>query len=235
MSILIILHGWQSSKEKWEDVKKLIKKEKIEVIIPDLPGFKEETQLKEVWGLDDYVQWLRRCSSGIKKFFLLGYSFGGRIAIKFASKYPESLAGLILVSAAGLKHKKNLWQRLMFLIATLGKKFSFLPLFSYFRRIFYRFLVRKMDYVRTEGFLKETFIKTTEEDLAPYLSKISVPTLIIWGKKDNITPLSDAYFIKKEIKNSTLEIIEEAGHLINLEAPEKLSEIVSRFIKHKIY
>jgi len=99
MKTLIILHGWQSSKEKWQKVK--------ENIESDLPGFKPETQLKEPWSLDDYVDWLKDFSQTKEKFFLMGHSFGGRVAIKFALRYPEKLYGLILVSAAGIKKKNS--------------------------------------------------------------------------------------------------------------------------------
>lgn len=231
MKTLIILHGWQSSKEKWEKVKNEIEKEGIEVLTLDLPGFKTEMILDRPWDLDDYLNWVKNFSLEKEKFFLLGHSFGGRIAIKFAVKYPEKVLGLILCSAAGIKPKKTIWGFLILSIAKIGNRLSFMPFHSFLRSFFYRFIVRKTDYLKAKGILNETFKKIIAEDLTPYLSQIPSQTLIIWGEKDRITPLSDAYLMKREIPNSALEIIPRVGHRVNLEAPEKLAEIIINFLR----
>ncbi len=248
MKTLIILHGWQSSKEKWEKVKNNLEEQGIRVILPDLPGFKRETQLSRAWNLDDYIEWLKNflkqyenqsrlflSEAGFQSFFLLGHSFGGRIAIKFAAKYPEKLNGLILVSSAGIRHKRvllqNLYHRLIFAIARFGRMFSFLPFYQFIRKIFYKFIVRKTDYIQAQGNLKETFKKIIEEDLTQYLSQIKTPTLIIWGEKDKITPLKDAYLMKKEIPNSKLEILKDIKHTPYLENPQILAEKINQFIQ----
>lgn len=227
MKKLIILHGWQSSKEKWQKVKKGLEKEELEVIVPDLPGFKKVNELKLPWNLDNYVNWFKDFCDGFSEpFFLLGHSFGGRIAIKFAVKYPEKLKGLILVSAAGIRKGKPLISK----IVPLFKKFSFLPGYYFFRKLFYKFVLRKTDYLEAKGAMKETFKKVIAEDLTSYLSKIKIPTLILWGQKDKITPLSNAYLINKEIPVSTLEIILKAGHEVNLTHPEELVKFIRDFI-----
>jgi pimeloyl-ACP methyl ester carboxylesterase len=229
---LIILHGWQSSKEKWQVVKENLEKQGLKVIVPDLPGFKKENELNRSWNLDNYLRWFEKFSSEISEpFFLLGHSFGGRMAIKFAAQHPEKLKGLILVSAAGIKHKKTFKQNLFFKMAKTGKKFSFLPFFSFFRKAFYKFIVREKDYARAQGFLKETFKKIIAEDLTPYFLKIKISTLIIWGEKDKMTSLSDAYLMNKKIPNSKLEILKKIGHLPYREAPEILAEKIINFVK----
>lgn len=240
MTTLIILHGWQSSKEKWQRVKEEVGTQRVEVIVPDLPGFKKENELEKSWSLDDYVEWVDRFISkrviyfrrpserrdNNKKLFLVGHSFGGRVAIKFAVKYPERLQGLILVSAAGIKRKEPSILKVAFIF----KKFSFLPGYGFFRKIFYKFILRKTDYLMVEGVMKETFRKVIEEDLTPLLSKIEVSTLILWGKKDKITPLSDAYLMKEKIENSKLEILKNIGHTPHLEKPTLLSQKIINFI-----
>lgn len=227
MKKLIVLHGWQSSKEKWQKVKELLEKEELEVIVPDLPGFKKVNELKLPWNLDNYINWLKDFCDGFSEpFFLLGHSFGGRIAIKFTVKYPEKLKGLILVSAAGIRKGKPLILK----IAPLFKKFSFLPGYYFLRKLFYKFVLRKTDYLEAKGVMKETFKKVVAEDLTSYLSKIKIPTLILWGQKDKITPLNNAYLINKEIPVSSLEIIPRAGHEVNLTHPEELVKFIRDFI-----
>ncbi|MCK4453818.1 alpha/beta hydrolase [Candidatus Parcubacteria bacterium] len=248
--VLIILHGWQSSKEKWQTIKQELQKctengsqcIEIKVIIPDLPGFKKETELDRVWDLDDYINWFEKYSSGLSEpFYLLGHSFGGRMAIKFAAKHPEKLKELILVSSAGIKSKQNI---LYLTFLAYAKKFKWiflkLPLFKnlfpILRKIFYKYILRKTDYINAEKmpYLQKTFKKVIAEDLTPYLSQIKTPTLIIWGKGDKITPLSDAYLMKEKIKNSKLEILKSVGHVPHLKNPEILTQKIKKFMEEQI-
>jgi pimeloyl-ACP methyl ester carboxylesterase len=224
---LIILHGWQSSKEKWSKVKEVIEREGVKVIIPDLPGFKEKNKLERAWNIDNYVNWFKDFSHDKEKFFLLGHSFGGRVSIKFASKHPERLEGLILVSSAGIKNQERPISKLIPLL----KKFSFLPGYSFLRKAFYKFIIRKTDYLYVDGMLKETFKKVIEEDLTPILSQIKARTLILWGQKDKITPLANARLMKERIGESRLEVLEGIGHTPYLEDPEGLAEKILTFIK----
>lgn len=230
---IIVLHGWQSSKEKWNKVKEIIGREGIEMIVPDLPGFKPETKLDHSWNLDNYLDWVEKLVERKKNsndltepFFLLGHSFGGRISIKFAVKHPLKLKGLILVSSAGIRDRKRSVSKLAFL-----NKFNFLPGYSYLRKFFYRFIVRKTDYLKTEGAMRETFRDVIKEDLRHLLSKIKVRTLILWGEKDKITPMSDANLMKKEIENSELKVLGGIGHAPYIEDPEILAKEILTFIQ----
>lgn len=236
MKTLIILHGWQSSKERWQKVKELVGEEGIEVIIPDMPGFKPQTDLKRGWSLQDYVNWLEKLietrslsvgGGSSPKFFLLGHSFGGRVALKFAEKFPEAIQGLILVASAGIKKKRPLISKTVSVL----KKFSFLPGYGFLRNIFYRYILRKTDYLEASPVMKETMKNVLKEDLTPVLSKIPVSTLIIWGREDKITPLKDALSMKEKIPNSKLEILEDIGHAPHLEDPELLSQKIKEFTR----
>ena len=233
---IIILHGWGSSKEKWQAVKENLEKQGLKVIVPDLPGFKKETELKKFWDLDDYINWFKKSSSETSEpFFLLGHSFGGRMAIKYAAQHPKKLKGLILVSAAGIIPKKCFLPSFISKMAKVGNKFSFLPFYSFFRKVFYKFILRRTDYIKSEKIpnLKETFKKIIAEDLTSHSSQIKTPTLIIWGEKDKITPLSDAHLMNKKIPNSKLEILKNIGHSPHQETPKILAEKIINFIKLK--
>jgi len=224
---IIILHGWGSSREKWKQVKEKLEDKGIEVIIPAIPGLGEGKKLKKPWSLKDYVDWFWEFSKDKEKFFLLGHSFGGRISIKFAQKFPERLKGLILVSAAGIKPKK----KLLSCFVPFFKKFSFLPYYNTLRRFFYKFVIRNPDYLQAKGVMKETLKEVVKEDLRPCLSQIKTKTLIIWGDKDKITPIFDAYLINEKIKNSRLEVLKNTGHAPYLECPDLLSQKIINFIE----
>lgn len=189
----------------------------LRVFVPDLSGFGQNPAPSVGWSIDDYVEWVKEYAArnSLDRFFLLGHSFGGGVAAKFAAKYPEKIEKLFLVASAIVRRKT--FKKELF------KKISvFFPKLSFLRKIFYKIFFLKSDYLYTTGVMKETYLKIVKEDLLRYLSEISLPAIIIWGDKDDITPLPDAYLIKKEIKNSKLEILPGIGHRVNFEAPEIL-------------
>jgi len=235
---ILILHGWGSSAKKWSQVKNLLEFQGYRVFVPDLPGFGENPAPSEAWSLDDYVDWLEKyCEQqNLSQFFLLGHSFGGRIAIKFANKYPEKIKGLILCSAAGITPPAKIKIFIFNFLSKMGKLIFSLPFLRIFQgvaRKFIYFLSGNKDYYFLQDkIMKETFKKVIREDLTNYLPQIKIPTLIVWGEKDKITPLSDAYKMHQEIKNSVLEIIPQGKHAFYFQFPEKLTEIILNFLKN---
>ena len=217
---LLILHGWGSSSEKWQKIGELLVQKGMRVIIPDLPGFGKSEEPQKAWNLDDYCDFVEEFIKilNLDKFYLLGHSFGGSLAVKFSLQHPEKVAKLFLVSAACVR-KKSLKNKLFKFISRF---FKIKPLFL--RKFFYR----KSDYLSVRGVMKETYLKVIEEDLSDVLEKVKIPTMIIWGAKDKITPIKQAKLIKIKIRNSELKIIPNIGHSSHLEAPEKLGDLVSQ-------
>ena len=217
---LLILHGWGSSSEKWQKIGELLAQKGVKVIIPDLPGFGKSEEPQKAWNLDQYCDFVEEFVKilNLDKFYLLSHSFGGSLAVKFSLQYPEKVAKLFLVSAACIR-KKSLKNKLFKFISRF---FKIKPLFL--RKFFYR----KSDYLSVKGVMKETYLKVIEEDLSDVLEKVKVPTMIIWGAKDKITPIKQAKLIKTKIRNSELKIIPNIGHSLHLEAPEKLGDWVSQ-------
>ena len=82
---------------------------------------------------------------------------------------------------------------------------------------------------------KDSYLKTIDASMSTFhdhiFSKIDIPTLILVGEKDKLTPPSMALKIHKLIKNSKFSIIEDAGHLINIEKPEAFNHKVLYFLK----
>lgn len=247
MKTLIILHGWQSSGAKWQKVKEKIEEHNIRVFAPNIPGFKNSEELKKPWNLDDYINWffgyviqleLEHPEIRDGGFYLLGHSFGGRMAIKIASKNIFKLQGLILVSAAGIKRNQTIHNEVMGLAAKLVKAFKVgdntntKNIYNFLRIFFYRYIIRKTDYLNAKGALNETIKNILAEDLKEKLTDILEPTKIIWGNKDKITPLRDAYLMKEKIKNSNLDILDGIKHTPYIECPEKLAKSIIEFIQN---
>lgn len=232
MNTILILHGWGASSQSWAKIQELLESRGCKVLVPDLPGFGENPAPSQAWSVDDYVAWLSDfCEKqNLSQFFLLGHSFGGSLAIKFSLKYPEKIRKLILVDSAGIR-RTRIKKEILKKIAHILNRFSFLPFYSLIRKIAYKTIFRKSDYLLTEGVMKETYLKIIKEDLSDSLSNVSVPTLLIWGKKDKITPLQHAYLMKEKIIGATLEIIPNVKHNPHAEAPEILVEKVLNYIK----
>jgi len=229
---ILVLHGWGSNSERWQKVGELLVKKEFKVVIPDLPGFGKSQEPLYSWGLNDYCGFIEKLVLTLKleKFYLLGHSFGGAVAVKYSFQFPQKVEKLFLVSPACLR-KKSLKKRLFFILSKILKIFSFLPFYQKIRKGLYKFIIRKSDYLYAKGMMKDIYLKIIKEDLSDILPFIKISTIIIWGEKDKIKPLKEAYLIKKKIKNSKLEIIPNVGHNPHRESPEKLSEIIIQFIK----
>jgi len=233
---ILILHGWGGSSDSWIRVQKILAKEGFKVIVPDFPGFGKSKTPFFPWGLEDYTNFILNLTHylGLENFFLLGHSFGGRIAIKFAVSFPEKIKSLILCDSAGIKQKWGKKEILIFQLAKIGNAiFTPTPLKRLkdrARNLFYIFL-RHRDYAKADGTMKETMKKVINEDLLNDLPQIKTKTLIIWGENDKLVPVKYAYLFKEKIENSEIKIIPKIGHSPNLEVPEKLAEIILNFFK----
>ncbi len=251
--LLVILHGWGASAKSYDKLKPLLEQKGISVFVFDLPGFGSEPAPPSAWAVDDYVEWVRekivnieknanQTSSqptpyqvgGEKRIALFGHSFGGRIAIKLAARYPEKIEKLILCDAAGITPRPKTKINLFTQLSKVGKIIFSLPILNYVEpaaKKFIYFLAGAKDYSRLDNpVMKEIFKKVIDEDLTSYLARIKSQALIVWGEKDKMTPISDAYAMSDKIINSKFEILKGAGHSPHLECPEKLAKIIEEFI-----
>ncbi|MBM3257746.1 MAG: alpha/beta hydrolase [Candidatus Nealsonbacteria bacterium] len=237
---ILLLHGWGGSSSSWVKIQEILGKKGYQVIVPDFPGFGKSADPFDPWGVKEYVEFVFQFVKELKlnSFFLLGHSFGGRIAIKFSALYPEKVLRLVLVDSAGVEREKNLslkqkimltWsRRLGYFIVTMPVLKKLYPLF---RRIAYILVGTRDYYLIKSPVMKETFKKIIEEDLTDYLPMIKVKTLIIWGEKDRLTPISIAHLLKEKITGSELEVMPGIGHNPHLQSPKQLSEIILKFFK----
>ncbi|MDO8265211.1 MAG: alpha/beta hydrolase [Candidatus Parcubacteria bacterium] len=233
---ILILHGWGSSPEKWDRVKENMESRGFEVYIPCLPGFGTSPPPQKPWSVDDYTDWVASfCEKKkLSQFFLLGHSFGGRIAVKLTVRNSGKIAGLILCGAPAIRDESAVKETTMQTSSMFAKKFSSFPAYPFFRKLFYKYILRKTDYVNLGGSMKETFQKVVKEDLSEYLPQIRVKTLVLWGENDKLVPLETAYMIKNRILGSELFIFPNIGHSPHLEIPGDFSEAVADFIKKVI-
>lgn len=226
-SPFLILHGWGSNSQRWVPIAEKIAEKGFLVIVPDLPGFGNSGMLPMPWSANKYISWLEQFVKelNLKDFYLLGHSFGGALASKLAVKHAQEIKKLFLVSAACVR-KKTAKKSFLKKISKIARLFYFLPYYGFFRKAVYKFIIKKSDYVYVEGVMKQTYLNIIAEDLSFHLPFIKVPTVIIWGEKDEYTPLEHAKLIEQKIKNSKLVIISGAGHDLNRKQPELVAENV---------
>lgn len=227
MKTIVILHGWGASSKSFYEVKDLLEKEGFNVQVPNLPGFGEESSTKKIMDFDDYITFVKDFIKN-RKVILLGHSFGGKIAIKLASQNPEIIEKLILTGASGVRRGLNLKRKIAYILAKVGKKI--LPIGQdFFKRIIY-YWIGEWDYYKS-GKLLETFKRVYSIDIKNYLPEIKVQTLIIWGERDNVVPVSDARYIKEKIRKSRLIIIPGAAHNLPYGMPNVFVEKILPFLK----
>ena len=87
------------------------------------------------------------------------------------------------------------------------------------------------DYIKLSKSMRATFSNIVNEDLTPYLSKINVPTILIWGDQDKETPLEFGKIMEQNIKDSALIIFENAGHFAFLEQSNRFNIILKSFFE----
>ncbi|MFH1388784.1 MAG: alpha/beta hydrolase [Patescibacteria group bacterium] len=218
---LLILHGWQCNITSWTQVAVELSKQ-INVMLLDLPGFGQTQEPSTAWEITDYADFVEEFIKKLEltNLTIMGHSFGGRIALILA---PKNLCDkLILVDSAGLPIK-DLKAKILLMATKVGKPIlKLLP--RKYSKIFLDLIV-SADY-KNSGTMLKTFKKIVLPDLSNYTKKITVPTLIIWGDRDEMLSLKHAKRFKKLIPNSTLRIIWGAGHNPHLEKPEKFVELI---------
>lgn len=225
---IIILHGWGANSNRFTKIKLLLEKQSYKVYTPDLPGFGKSPLPQTPFFMDDYTAFLSKYikDNNLKSYVLIGHSFGGRVAALFASNNPPGLKKLVLVAPSGIKH----FSAKAFLFRPVAKIGSIIfKNNDLFRKILYK-IAREKDYLKASPIMKQTMANILAHNLLPYLSKIEVFTLIIWGDKDSFVPVRDAYIFHREIAKSKLELFHNEGHLFPYQKDKKFVDIIVNFL-----
>jgi pimeloyl-ACP methyl ester carboxylesterase len=230
----VILHGWAMSSFFWQPISEKLNKAGFRAIAIDLPGSGESSEPNEIWGNDDYADFVLNFLEKIDvhKFNLIGHSFGGAVSLKIAAKNPEKIIKLVLCDAAVIRGEQlTLRQKISKFIAGIAPGFiRKIPGHQFFEKILYRF-AGVSDYYKASPMMREIFKKVVSEDLSHLAQHIKSPCLIIWGENDLATPLSDALTLNKLISDSELKIIPGVGHNPYRRKPEEFFEAVGEFLK----
>lgn len=210
---LLILPGWGNTRPTFYNIINFLKNI-YTIYIIDYPGFGNSPIINNNLTIYDYADLIKNFikDNNIDNPSIIAHSFGGRIASILIGKEKIEVDKLILFDVAGIKHKKS------FKLYLKEKIYKFINKITRNR---YKEKLNKIfgssDYKYLPKVMRNTFINIINEDLTKYYKLIKTNTLIIWGEKDQDTPLKDAVIINKLIRSSALIIYKKRGHFSYLE------------------
>lgn len=231
--ILIMLHGLFGALSNWEGVIERFRSSN-RVIIPLLPIY--EMPIKQA-GLEGLNQFFKSFVDimRLKKFTLLGNSLGGHLALIYTLDNKEHIDRLILTGSSGLFE------------SGMGG--------SYPRRGSYEYIKERVEYTfyrpetASKDLIDEVFHITNSipkcmrivaiaksaqrNNMAESIKTIEIPTLLIWGLNDTITPPMVAHEFNRLIKSSKLRFIDDCCHAPMMEHPEIFNQYVEEFLNEK--
>lgn len=223
---LVIIHGW-GKKDSWLHVVDLLKND-YNVLLLDLPGF--DFPLEKPYFFDDYLNYLEE-NINFEKFYLIGHSFGGVLAMLYSLKHPEKIEKLILYNSAIIR-VDNLKIKISSFLSKIFKYFEKIfpsKLTLYLKKLYYKYIIRSYDYFLADENLKKTF-SNIRQDLRHKAEELKVKTILLWGKNDKITPLKDGKLLNQIIKNSKL-IVVDGGHSLHRENKENFVKVLKEIIE----
>lgn len=232
---MILMHGWGCQASTLDSVVAIASEEHTVYNI-DFPGFGGSDEPSEVWGVDEYTRMLETFVKAldIQRPILLGHSFGGRVAIVYASRNETDK--VILVDAAGIKPRRTLKYYAKVYTFKAGKKFWQLLLGK--ERAEKRIEQMRArhgssDYAGASPRMRAIMSRVVNQDLTNLLSSIKAPTLLIWGENDTATPLADAKKMESLIPDSGLVSFKGCGHYSFLDNPYGFASVLRSFINTK--
>ena len=234
--LVLLLHGWGSNIELFASMIEVISK-KYRVIAPDMPGFGLSDEPKEPWCVDDYVDFILKFLEDFdfEKLIVLGHSFGGRVIIKMASReLPFEIDKVILVDSAGVKPEKTMAQKIRQRKYKMGRKvLESAPVSALFPDALEKFRRShgSADYNSATPVMRQTLVKTVNEDLKDLMPNMKMPVLLVWGENDDATPLSDAKIMESLMPESGLVTLKGAGHYSFLEQQFTFNKVLASFLE----
>jgi len=207
---MILLHGWGQNTFMMDPIAKHFK-DHFSVYNIDLPGFGESSEPPMPWGVEEYMLLIRHFieEKKIENPIFVAHSFGARISLLYASKFP--VYKMIITGGAGIRPKRGIdYYARVYTYKTL-KNITKLPLLRQFSGEVQKHF-GSSDYKETSGVMRESFVKIVNLDLTEVLSRIKAEILLVWGENDEATPLWMGKKMESLIPNAGLAIFEGEGH-----------------------
>jgi pimeloyl-ACP methyl ester carboxylesterase len=251
----VLLHGITGSSKTWEDLIPRLSRH-YRVIAPDLIGHGESAKPPGDYSLGAYANLLRDLleALGEERGTIVGHSLGGGVALQFAYQYPERCERLVLVSSGGLGREVHPILR----AAALPGAELILPWLSLAAARGVGTIVRALGHLGFRGSTDlaeawRSFVSLGESEARrAFLTTVrgiidlggqrvsavdklylaaDMPTLIVWGARDPLIPVTHAFGAHQITPQSRLEIFPRAGHYPYLDDPEHFAKVLLEFMR----
>jgi pimeloyl-ACP methyl ester carboxylesterase len=253
--VVVLIHGIAGSSATWSRVMPSLA-ERHTVVAPDLLGHGESAKPRGDYSLGAYASGVRDLLAvlGHDRASFVGHSLGGGIAMQLAYQFPERCERLVLVGSGGLGREVGTLLKVLSapgmeyvlpLVLTRGLHDAAATVGRFVGRSGVRAnsLLQEIwdSYSRlTDASAQRAFVHTIRAVIDPYGQRVSardrlylaaeVPTLIVWGARDRVIPVAHAHVAHELIPGSRLEIVEDAGHFVPLERPERFVAVLDDFL-----
>lgn len=224
---LVMLPGLLNDHRLWAHQQATFEAER-QVLIPDL------SQDSSIAAMAERV--LRQAPP---RFALAALSMGGYVAFEILRRAPERVMRLALLDTMARPDEpgRARVRRGLLELAGLGKFKGVTP--QLLPRLMHassldtevpRIVMEMADAIGREGFIRQQQAIIERADFQPLLAGIRVPTLVLFGAEDEITPLAEARVIQQGIAGAHLEVIDACGHLPPLEHPARTSQLLGQWL-----
>ena len=222
-SDVVLLHGWEKNIAMMKPIgDRLQKNHRITIL--DFPGFGESEEPKTALTVYDYCEILEELLKKlkVKKPVIMGHSFGGRIAIIYASRNEVEKVVLFGSPCIRKEVKPSLKLRML-------KSLKKIPGINKLEG-FAKNHMGSRDYKNASEIMKKILVNVVNEDLSECAKKINVPTLLIWGDRDTEAPVEDAKELEKIIPDAGLIVLPNSTHYAYLENLPQVINILNNFL-----
>lgn len=232
----LILHGWGANIQAVEPIHSILERG-LRVCSVDLPGFGKSQEPPEAWDVYSYAKFVAELCRllNIKNPILIGHSFGGRLCIILAAQRLMAINKIILVDSAGILPKRRLdYYIKVYTYKTAKKAIDCVNIFS--KGLSDRLKARfgSADYKNASQTMKKIMVRVVNEDLTYLLKDIDKSTLLIWGEKDDATPVEDGRLMEKLIPDAGLVVLNGAGHFSYLERLGDFTAIILKYLENDL-
>lgn len=240
--LVVLLHGIGGNKRNWRDNIGALGRH-FQVAAWDARGWGASDDYEGPLTFEDMSQDLLRVMDhlGHRRAHIVGLSMGGRIAMHFAVHHPDRVGSLVLCDTTQGPKDWPEERRTAFIQSRQAPLLSGKTPADIAEQVATSLvspdataearaqLVESLSMLHKDSYLKAIEANVADVILAD-LSLITVPTLVMVGEDDRLTPPEEAQEIAGLIARARLHVIERAGHLINIEAPTEFNEQVLAFL-----
>jgi pimeloyl-ACP methyl ester carboxylesterase len=242
---VVLLHGIGSNARSWRHQLSSLA-DAFTVIAWDAPGYGGSDDPPETWRMADFAACLNGFLEAldIPRAHLVGLSWGGVLAQEFYRWHPERVWSLVLAdtnaghgSLPPAERERRLHQRLAALATMtpheLGRSRAPQLVSPNASPELVVEVATIMGQIRP-GPYRTAAIALSEADERDVLARIRVPTLVLCGALDRVTPLEEVRAVYRAIPGAAWAVIPEAGHVSNQEQPERFNTVVRRFLESAV-